>query len=108
VTTCPQNASVDLTSASNQHSLRLVIQHNWSGTGKSRRSRYRLILYGDRHAYRDFDSLGDLSEVLQTAGLHIDGKAISPPDPQASSLILSQAIELNDAELSSLGLNQSP
>jgi len=98
---------VDLPSASNQHSLRLVIQHNWRGTGKSRRSRYRLIFYGDSQSYRDFDSLGDLAGALQAAGLHIDSKAISPPDPQASSIVLSQAIELTDAELSSLGLKHS-
>jgi hypothetical protein len=63
---------------------------------------------GDSHAYRDFDSLGDLVGVLQRAGLYGDVNAISSPDPQASSVVLSQAVEVSDSELSSLGLKYSP
>jgi hypothetical protein len=66
-----------------------------------------LIFYGDSQSYRDFDSLDDVTGALQAAGLDIDSKAISPPDPQASSILLSQSVELSDSELSTLGLKFS-
>jgi hypothetical protein len=96
---------VGLRSASNYRSLRLVIQHNWTGAGNSRRSRYRLILYGDSNLYRDFDSMPELVSALRRAGLSVDASEFSAPDPQASSVILSQSVELSDTELESLGLN---
>lgn len=81
-----------------------MIQHTWIAAEKSRRSRYRLVVYGDSNAHRDFDSLDVLIDTLQTAGVYIDMNAVLPPDPQASSILLSQAIGLSDSGLSSLGL----
>jgi hypothetical protein len=97
------NVSVGPKSPSNQHSLRLVIQHNWLGDG-SYRSRYRLIIYGDRQAYRDFDSLEQLLGVLRTAEISVNVAAISSADPKAPSVVLSQSIQVGDSQLSILGL----
>ena len=104
MTTSPHNVSVGRSSPSNQHSLRLVIQHNLVASGKSRHSRYRLILYGDSHVHRDFDSLPALIAALATAGVSVDASTVLAPDPQESSIILSQSIELSDTQLSNLGL----
>jgi hypothetical protein len=51
--------------------VRLVIQHNWLGAGKSRRSHYRLVIYGDWQAHREFDSLDELIELLRAAEIAV-------------------------------------
>jgi hypothetical protein len=64
-----------------------------------------LLIYGDRQASRDFQSFDQLIEVLRIAKLAVDLNALSGPTDGASSILLSQSLELSDAELSLLGLN---
>jgi hypothetical protein len=84
------------------YSLRLVIQH--LGTEPGRQSTFRLLVYGDRQVSRDFKSLDQLIDVLRSAGLPVDITAFSPPTEETSSILLSQSLELTDAELALLGL----
>ncbi len=92
-------------SSADQHSLRLVIQHNWVGAGKERRSRYRLVIYGNCQAHRDFDSLEDLIGLLRAAEIVVNVTAISSPDPQASSILLSQSVQADAWQISALGID---
>ena len=70
------------------------------------RLRYRLVLYGDRHGSRDFDTLTQLLGFLNTAGVAVNVNEISLSDSQTPSILVSQTIELSDSEVSGLGLGQ--
>jgi hypothetical protein len=67
-------------------------------------SRYRLLLFGERHGSQDFDTLAQLLRFLSAAGVAVDADAISLPDSQTSCILLSQTVELSGAEVSRLGL----
>lgn len=87
--------------------MRLVIQHNWLGAGKSRRSHYRLVIYGDWQAHREFDSLDELIELLRAAEIPVNITAISSPDPEAASILLAESVQVSDSQISILGVHSN-
>lgn len=83
-----------------RHSLRLAIQY--LGTGN--RLQYRLVVYGDGHGSRDFETLAQLLGFLNSAGIAVNVGAICLPETRTASILLSQTIELTDPQISHLGL----
>jgi hypothetical protein len=63
-----------------------------------------LVIYGDLQSQRDFDSLEELLEHLRAAKIPVNVTGISSPDPEAASIVLSQAIHVDGSQISILGL----
>jgi len=64
------------------------------------------VVYGARQAYRDFDSLPLLLEALRLAGVDVSPSAIADPDPQASSILVSQSVEVDYSAILRLALDE--
>lgn len=88
-----------------RYSLRIVIQH----IGGKADSTWRVVAYGGRRAlgHADFPSRTMLLDVLSIAIPDFDKAVLSltDPGPSESSILFTGDIELDDEQLSILGLN---
>jgi hypothetical protein len=90
---------------SHRHSVRVVVQRIYSPGGFF----YRLVAYGDGQTYRptEFGTLEQLEEALRSVAPNFNG-IVSAETSQAqhTSIIFSREMELDDSQLSRLGLKQ--
>jgi hypothetical protein len=90
---------------SNRHSVRVVVQRIYSPAGFF----YRLVAYGNGETYRpsEFGSLEQLTDALRSVAPNFKG-IVGPETNQAqhTSIIFSREMELDDSQLSRLGLKQ--
>ena len=93
-------------SSPNTHSLRIVVQH----VREHQRSVYRLIAYGGEAGdyisrSTEFESLDHLVKALRSAKPDFDAKALSiRKDAPETYIAFAEQMELNDSQLSLLGL----
>ena len=85
-----------------RHSLRVVIQQIHSPAHI-----YRLVVYGNPRTYRpaEFESLDQLTQALHAAVPGFQGTISSPlPETKGTSIVFSGEMELDDSQLTRLGL----
>lgn len=87
----------------NRHSFRIVVQH----INLNHRSSYRLIVYGNGQSFRplEFDSLNHLLKALHSLIRDFDEGSVSiQKDAHDTYIAFTGDLELEDSDLSSLGL----
>ncbi|HLH05914.1 MAG TPA: hypothetical protein VKW78_01620 [Terriglobales bacterium] len=83
--------------------MRLVIQRIW--ISPLQRFLYRLLIYGDQQAQRDFASLNLLLQVLRQASVPVVISEGEVPQGSGSCVLVSQSVQLDAEQLSVLALN---